>query len=192
MVDSFTRGVHHLALNTEDMKKTIDFWVDVLGMPLVHAMRVPKGLGVGPANRGNPPYEELRHYFFDMGNDSLVAFFEMPAGAEPAGQRNSIGSMQHVSFVVPPDRFAAIEARLKALDIPHIGPLPQLPGLLGIYFMDPNGIRLEFSCQPENGDEQRVLDLVRQTRSQVKAELESLPGATPDWVERRMAAMLPG
>jgi len=192
LVESFTRGVHHLALNTEDMKKTIDFWVDVLGMPLVHAMRVPKGLGVGPANRGNPPYEELRHYFFDMGNDSLVAFFEMPAGAEPAGQRNSIGSMQHVSFVVNPDRFAEIESRLKALDIPHIGPLPQLPGLLGIYFMDPNGIRCEFSCQPENGDNQRVLDLVRQTRSQVAAELASLPGATPDWVERRMAAMLPG
>jgi catechol 2,3-dioxygenase-like lactoylglutathione lyase family enzyme len=191
MADPFTRGIHHLALNTEDMKKTIDFWVDVLGMPLVHAMRVPKGLGVGPANRGNPPYEELRHYFFDMGNDSLVAFFEMPKGAEPQGNRNALGNMQHVSFVVTPSRFAQIEDRLKAHDIAYIGPLPQLPGLLGIYFMDPNGIRLEFSTQPENGEEQRVIDLVRQTRSQVQAELASLPGATPAWVEQRMAAMLP-
>src|SRR6201997_4930590 len=51
-----TRGVHHLALCSDDMKATIDFYVDVLGMPLVHAMKVPPGLGTGPGNRGNPPY----------------------------------------------------------------------------------------------------------------------------------------
>jgi len=79
------RGVHHLALCTDDMKPTIDFYVDVLGMPLVHAMKVPLGLGTGPGNRGNPPYERVRHYFFDMGNDSLLAFFEIPKGSEPAG-----------------------------------------------------------------------------------------------------------
>ena len=49
------------------MKATIDFYVEVLGVPLVHAMKVPPGLGTGPRNRGNPPYEEVRHYFFDMG-----------------------------------------------------------------------------------------------------------------------------
>ncbi|HYR33760.1 MAG TPA: VOC family protein, partial [Burkholderiales bacterium] len=73
---STTRGVHHLALNTEDMRTTVDFYTKVVGMPLVHAMKVPPGLGTGPANRGNPPYEHIRHYFFDMGNDSLLAFFE--------------------------------------------------------------------------------------------------------------------
>jgi hypothetical protein len=61
-------------------------------MPLVHAMKVPPGLGTGPGNRGNPPYEEVRHYFFDMGNDSLLAFFEIPKGKEPAGNRNAIGA----------------------------------------------------------------------------------------------------
>ena len=35
-----TRGIHHLALNTEDMKMTIDYYVDVLGMKLVHAMKI--------------------------------------------------------------------------------------------------------------------------------------------------------
>jgi hypothetical protein len=53
------RGVHHLALCTDDMKATIDFYVDVLGMSLVHAMKVPPGLGTGPGNRGNPPYERV-------------------------------------------------------------------------------------------------------------------------------------
>src|SRR5271157_534342 len=60
------RGVHHLALCTDDMKTTIDFYVDVLGMPLVHAMRVPPGLGTGPGNRGNPPYERVRHLTWAM------------------------------------------------------------------------------------------------------------------------------
>src|ERR1700741_2326590 len=58
------RGIHHLALCTDDMKATIDFYVEVLGMPLVHAMKVPPGLGTGSGNRGNPPYERVRHYFF--------------------------------------------------------------------------------------------------------------------------------
>ena len=35
-----TRGVHHLALNTDDMKATIDFWTEVIGMPLVRPMRL--------------------------------------------------------------------------------------------------------------------------------------------------------
>src|ERR1043165_6600928 len=53
-------GVHHLALNTDDMKMTVDFYTGVLGMRLVHAMKVPPGLGTGPGNRGNPRFEEVR------------------------------------------------------------------------------------------------------------------------------------
>ena len=48
-----TRGVHHLALCTDDMKATIDFYVEVLGAPLVHAMKVPPGLGTGPDHAGD-------------------------------------------------------------------------------------------------------------------------------------------
>jgi catechol 2,3-dioxygenase-like lactoylglutathione lyase family enzyme len=47
LLEPTSRGVHHLALCTDDMKATIDFYVDVLGMPLVHAMKVPPGLGTG-------------------------------------------------------------------------------------------------------------------------------------------------
>src|SRR5258705_8692884 len=137
-VKAFTRGVHHLALCTDDMKRTVDFYVEVLGMPLVHAMKVPPGLGTGKANRGNPPYEEVRHYFFDMGNDSLLAFFEIPKGKEPAGNRDAIRAMQHCAFTVTASRFREVEARLKGRGIDYIGPIPQLPGLLGIYFYDPN------------------------------------------------------
>jgi hypothetical protein len=33
------RGVHHLVLVTDDMRMTVDFYVRVLGMPLVHGLR---------------------------------------------------------------------------------------------------------------------------------------------------------
>ena len=183
------RGVHHLALCTDDMKATVDFYVDVLGMPLIHAMKVPPGLGTGPQNRGNPPYEAIRHYFFDMGNDSLLAFFEIPQGAEPRGNRNAIGAMQHCAFVVTPQRFKEIEDRLKRAGLEYIGPIPQLPGLVGIYLIDPNGIRLEFACQPADGEAQAVVECVKQTQEEAAHELATLPGASEAWVAKRVAGL---
>jgi catechol 2,3-dioxygenase-like lactoylglutathione lyase family enzyme len=186
---SSARGVHHLALCTDDMKATINFYVDIIGFPLVHAMTVPAGFGVGPKNRGNPPYEQIRHYFFDMGNDSLLAFFEIPKGAEPRGNRNAIGAMQHCAFVVTPERFQGIEQSLKKAGIEYIGPIPQLPGLVGIYFIDPNGIRMEFACQPADGERQKVVACVTQTKAEAAAELATLPGVTEEWIAKRVAAL---
>ena len=183
-----TRGVHHLALTTEDMKMTTDFYVNVLGMKLVHAMKVPEGLGTGPANRGNPPYERVRHYFFDMGNDSLLAFFEIPKGEEPKSNRNAIGGMQHLALVVTASRFKDIEQRLESHGVSHSGVIPQLPGMVGVYFYDPNGIRLEFACQPDDGDLPDVMACNTQTKGQARAELESLD-AEPGWVDRMLGAM---
>jgi catechol 2,3-dioxygenase-like lactoylglutathione lyase family enzyme len=171
---TMTRGVHHLALTTDDMKATTEFYVDIIGMPLVHAMKVPAGLGTGPNNRGNPPYEAIRHYFFDMGNDSLLAFFEIPKGEEPAANRNAIGGMQHVAFVVTEKRFFEIEQRLKDKSIEYNGPTPQLPGLIGIYFYDPNGIRMEMACQLADGENPDVMTCNTQTRAVARAELETL------------------
>jgi len=188
-VKSMTRGIHHLALCTDDMKATTEFYTRVLGMPLVHAMRVPAGLGTGPANRGNPPYESLRHYFFDMGNDSVLAFFEIPKGKEPPGNRNAIGAMQHCAFVVTPERFREIESRLKQHGVSYVGPIPQLPGLDGIYFMDPNGIRLEFACQQADGDEPHVIPCLAQTKDEAGSELATLDGVDERWLEEMTAAL---
>jgi len=183
-----TRGVHHLALNTDDMKKTIDFYVDVLGMPLVHALKVPAGLGTGPLNRGNPPYENLRHYFFDMGNDSLLAFFEIPKGKEPEGNRNAIAAMQHVSFAITEARFEAIREKLEGLGIEYLGPMEVLPGVYSMYFFDPNNIRLELSCQPADGTAPKVVRGCTQAAEAMRAELLTL---TDDrvWIERRVAEL---
>jgi len=184
-VSSTTRGVHHLALNTEDMRTTVDFYTRIVGMPLVHAMKVPAGLGTGPGNRGNPPYEIIRHYFFDMGNDSLLAFFEIPRGAEPKVKRDAIGGMQHVAFAVTAKNFSALQKRLRTANVAYDGPIDILPGLVSIYFLDPNGIRLEACCQPAARDKPRVIGSVKQTRDQARDELESIERA---WAEATLAA----
>ena len=175
-------GVHHLALNTDDMKMTVDFYAGVLGMRLVHAMKVPPGIGVGPGNRGNPPFEEIRHYFFDMGRDGLLAFFEIPKGAKPRGDRNALGAMQHVSFAVSPQTQARIRERLDANGVAYDGPMEVLPGVFSIYLFDPNDIRLEFSCQPANGeDEPSIVPQVTQTQAEAMQELKTLSGDA-DWL----------
>lgn len=187
MGSSLTRGVHHLALVTDDMRKTATFYVEVLGMPLIHAMRVPAGLGTGPKNRGNPPYEEVRHWFFDMGNDSLLAFFEVPKGAEPQANRNATGGLQHVAFTVAPERFAEIQRRLDAAGVARTPPIPQLPGMVGVYFLDPNGVRMEMACQPADGDAPEVVAGVRQTKAEAREALAECAGGDPRWLERMLA-----
>ena len=182
-------GVHHLALNTEDMKMTVDFYAGVLGMRLVHAMKVPPGLGSGPANRGNPPFEEVRHYFFDMGRDGLLAFFEMPKGAKQRGDRNAIGAMQHVSFAVSPESQARICKQLETAKVAYDGPMEILPGIFSIYVFDPNDIRLEFSCQPGNGeDEPCIVPQVTQSKHEALAELKTLTG-DKSWLDRTTAGL---
>ncbi|MHA1538295.1 MAG: VOC family protein [Alphaproteobacteria bacterium] len=181
-----TRGIHHLALNTDDMKMTADYYVDVVGMKLVHAMKVPPGLGTGAGNRGNPPFETLRHYFFDMGQDSLLAFFEMPKGAKEKGDRDALAGMQHVAFSVTPDEFASLQERLEARGDDFLGPIEILPDLYSIYFFDPNGIRLEACCHPKEGTHPGVVGGVAQSRADARAELETLSGDAA-WLEKRLA-----
>jgi catechol 2,3-dioxygenase-like lactoylglutathione lyase family enzyme len=179
-----SRGVHHLALNTDDMRMTLDFYVGVLGMPLVHALKVPPGLGTGPGNRGNPPFENIRHYFLDAGGDSLLAFFEIPKGAKGKADRDAIGTMQHVSFCVSEERFNDIRSRIEAQRIQYLGPINVGCDTWSIYFFDPNGIRLEFSHQKEA--EPRVIERWQQTKEEALAELRTL-SSDRKWLETLVA-----
>jgi catechol 2,3-dioxygenase-like lactoylglutathione lyase family enzyme len=103
------RGIHHLALVTDDMRMTLDFYVRVLGMPIVHGLRTPsRPPGASHAHgNGAPPYANIPHYFLDMGGDSLLAFFEYPKGIAKV-DRDAIGAMQHVSFACGPTRYREI------------------------------------------------------------------------------------
>ena len=188
------RGIHHLAFNTDDMKKTVEFYVGVLGMRLVHTLVTPAG-GMDRAKvRGNPPFECIRHYFFDMGGDSLLAFFELPASLKP-GDRNALGTMQHLAFAVSEERYDDMLARLKTHGIAIAdGPLNAVPpDTWSFYFFDPNGIRLEVATD-KGRHRPNDLDVVAsctQTKDEIRAELATLTDDAA-WIERMVATVPQG
>jgi catechol 2,3-dioxygenase-like lactoylglutathione lyase family enzyme len=132
------RGIHHLAPVTGDMRMTLDFYVRVLGMPIVHGLRTPsRPAGASHAHGdGAPPYSNIPHYFLDMGGDSLLAFFEYPKGIAKV-DRDGIGAMQHVSFACGPQRYHEVLERLKANGVTiNAGPLLVIPPAIhSFYFL---------------------------------------------------------
>lgn len=175
-----TRGIDHLAFVTDDLPATMDFYTRVLGMQLVHVRRVPF-----ERDRGQPPYENLRHYFFNMGNDTLLAFFEYPKGMAKQN-RDLPGGMQHVAFHVPNDRFDAMVEHVKSCGVNVIGPVPLGGRFWSAYFYDPNGIRLEIATSKAPA-ELGVVPSVLQTEEEIRAELATLfddPKVVDAWLAK--------
>ncbi len=173
------RGIDHLAFVTDDLPETMDFYTRVLQMPLVHVRRVPF-----ESDRGQPPYDNLRHYFFDMGHDQLLAFFEYPKGLAKQN-RDLPGGMQHIAFHVKPDRFDALIEHVKEQGVKVIGPMSLGGRFWSAYFFDPNGIRLEFatSRQEPYGP---VIESVYQTEEEAREELSTLfddPAVVQKWLD---------
>ena len=174
------RGIDHLAFVTDDLPATMEFYTRVLQMQLVHVRRVPF-----EQDRGQPPYDNLRHYFFGMGGDSLLAFFEYPPGLAKQN-RDLPGGMQHVAFHVPRMRFDALVEHVKSCGVKVIGPVPLGGRFWSAYFYDPNGIRLELatSLTPEGVS---VVESVLQTEEEARTELSTLfddPAAVDAWLKK--------
>lgn len=133
------RGINHLALVTNDMDKTVRFYRDILGMPLIAAL----------GNYNGP--QSFRHYFFELGAGNTIAFFEW-GGAEitqahkPAGvPANGWVQFDHVSFNVDDeDALLALQSRLRERGV-HVTRVVDHDFIHSIYFTDPNGIALEAS-----------------------------------------------
>ncbi len=185
------RGVHHLAINTDDMRTTLDFYVRILGMPLLHGLITGIGAAARAVARGNPPFDQIPHYFVDMGGDSTLAIFEFPKGKTPTADRNAVAGMQHLSFACTPSRFVEMQERLKRNNVEIMfGPRVVLPpNIQSIYFFDPNGIRLEISADM-SGDETdlKVVQSVLMDRDTMRRELGKISD-DPAWIDLMLANM---
>ena len=186
------RVIHHLALVTDDMRTTLDFYVRVLGMPIVHGLRTPlRPAGSSHSHGiGAPPYANIPHYFLDMGGDSLLAFFEYPKGIGKV-DRDAIGAMQHVSFACGPRRYREILERLKDNGVTiNAGPLLVIPPAIhSFYFFDPNGIRLEISSDLDGDEEDlQVIRSCSMSETELRAELETI-STDRVWIDDMVTAM---
>ena len=157
------RGMNHLALVCSDMKRTVEFYTEVLGMALLKTVELPGGGG--------------QHFFFDAGAGQSLAFFWFPKAPKAApgiaSPRQVVGlgkpeetdittahaSMNHVAFDVPVEKLEEYHAKLKAKGVPcsiifdhddsPIGMAPkgdETTWIRSIYFRDPDGIMLEFAA----------------------------------------------
>jgi len=131
------RGINHLALVTPDMDATVRFYHGVLGM------RVVASLSNGP----------MRHYFFEIGAQNTVAFFEWdgtdvdtesvvkPAGIPPTFPTQ----FDHISFNLPDEQaLIDLQARLTEFAV-GVTEIVDHGFMRSVYFTDPNGIALEAS-----------------------------------------------
>src|SRR3954469_20377145 len=124
---SNARGIHHAALICSDVEQTINFYQGLLGFPLIELVE-------------NRDYPGSSHFFFDLGNKTLLGFFDFPGlGLEPAQER--IGAVQHIAISVPPDKHAALRKKLDDEDVPYDGPQRGIPE--SIYLRAPDGIGIE-------------------------------------------------
>lgn len=137
-------GINHLAMATGDMDKTIRFWRDLLGMRLV-------------AGLGEPGY---RHYFFEISNTDLIAFFEWP-GVKPVAKKEHGRPVRgpfvfdHISFGVDAEEdLWTLKDTLTAAGF-EVSDMIDHGFIHSIYAYDPNGIPIEFSWSVPGRDVRR-------------------------------------
>ena len=126
---SSARGLHHTALVSSDVERTTRFYQDVLGFPLTEMIE-------------NRDYPGSTHFFFDLGNGNLLAFFDFP-GLDVGPYAEVLGGLHHIAISVEPDRWEQLRGALEATGFEH-----EVHSGTSVYFRGPDGERLELIADP--------------------------------------------
>jgi catechol 2,3-dioxygenase-like lactoylglutathione lyase family enzyme len=126
---SSARGLHHAAVLCADVERTISFYQDVLEFPLTDIFE-------------NRDYKGSNHFFFDIGNGNLLAFFDFP-GLDLGPYAEVLGGLHHMAISVEPAKWERLKAKLDAAGVPY-----QMESGTSIYFRDPDGTRMELIADP--------------------------------------------
>ncbi|MFF1551476.1 VOC family protein [Rhodococcus erythropolis] len=126
---SMARGLHHTALISSDVERTVTFYQDLLGFPLTELIE-------------NRDYPGSSHFFFDIGNGNLLAFFDFPA-LDVGPYQEVLGGLHHVAISVEPAKWAKLRTRLTEAGVELIE-----HSEVSLYFRDPDGARLELIADP--------------------------------------------
>ena len=126
---STARGLHHTALISSDVERTVRFYQDVLGFPLTELI-------------DNRDYPGSSHFFHDIGNGNLLAFFDFP-GLDLGPYAEVLGGLHHIAISVTPERWDHLRAKLDEAGVEY-----HLESGVSMYFRDPDGARLELLADP--------------------------------------------
>ena len=126
---STARGLHHFALVCSDVEETVRFYQEVLEFPLTEIFE-------------NRDYPGSNHFFFDIGNDNLIAFFDFP-GLDVGPYAEVLGGLHHIAISVEPDQWQRLKSNLDRAGVEY-----QEESGTSIYFRDPDGARLELIADP--------------------------------------------
>jgi catechol 2,3-dioxygenase-like lactoylglutathione lyase family enzyme len=127
--DSSARGLHHFAVLCSDVEQTVRSYQDVLEFPLTEIFE-------------NRDYKGSNHFFFDIGNGNLIAFFDFP-GLDLGPYAEVLGGLHHIAISVTPERWEHLKGKLDAAGVEYM-----LESGTSIYFRDPDGARLELIADP--------------------------------------------
>jgi catechol 2,3-dioxygenase-like lactoylglutathione lyase family enzyme len=127
--ESTARGIHHVALLSSDVERTVRFYQDLLGFPLTEIFE-------------NRDYRGSNHFFFDLGNGNLLAFFDFP-GLDLSPYAEVLGGLHHIAISVAPEQWERARQRLDEAGVEYL-----LESGTSIYFKDPDGARMELIADP--------------------------------------------
>lgn len=146
--------LHHVAYRCIDAKQTVEWYEKYLNMKFVLAIAEDQV----PSTKAPDPY---MHVFLDMGQDNILAFFELPNSPAMGRDTNTPAWVQHLAMKVDSiDTLLETKARLEADGIEVIGPTDHTI-FQSIYFFDPNGHRLELAVDTGTPEMMRNLDAVK-------------------------------
>jgi len=126
---SSARGLHHTALISGDVERTVRFYQDLLGFPLTELIE-------------NRDYPGSSHFFFDIGHDNLLAFFDFP-GLDLGPYAEVLGGLHHVAISMEPSHWREVVQRFEREGVEHV-----IHSEVSVYFTDPDGARIELIADP--------------------------------------------
>ena len=126
---SSARGLHHVAIVCGDVETTVRFYQGLLEFPLTEIFE-------------NRDYDGSNHFFFDIGNGNLIAFFDFP-GLDVGPYAEVLGGLHHLAISVAPDRWQRLKEKLDAEGVDYL-----LESGTSIYLHDPDGTRVELIADP--------------------------------------------
>lgn len=137
--------LHHFAWRCRDAEETRHFYEDILGLPLAHVIKADNV----PSTGERFPYI---HIFFRLEDGSYIAFFDLGDGKGDPLAPDMPRWVVHFAMEVDGEAdLMAMKERLEKAGVDVIG-VTDHGFIHSIYFFDPNGLRLEFTCRTKDPD----------------------------------------